>query len=91
LHNSNNDQKIFYAFLINKNNEIFMYQKNLDQLKKVGFVVQTTDLKDAYEDEKIVNINQASSEAFKDIQMIKDLQNDLEILEFPRSFRKEIA
>jgi hypothetical protein len=68
-----------------------MYQKNLDQLKKVGFVVQTTDLKDAYEDEKIVNINQASSEAFKDIQMIKDLQNDLEILEFPRSFRKEIA
>jgi DNA uptake protein ComE-like DNA-binding protein len=77
--------------LINKNNEIFMYQKNLDQLKKVGFVVQTTDLKDAYEDEKIVNINQASSEAFKDIQMIKDLQNDLEILEFPRSFRKEIA
>jgi DNA uptake protein ComE-like DNA-binding protein len=91
LHNSNNDQKIFYAFLINKNNEIFMYQKNLDQLKKVGFVVQTTDLKDAYEDEKIVNINQASSEAFKDIQMIKDLQNDLEILEFPRSFRKDIA
>ena len=68
-----------------------MYQKNLDQLKKVGFVVQTTDLKDAYEDEKIVNINQASSEAFKDIQMIKDLQNDLEILEFPRSFRKDIA
>lgn len=91
LHNSNNDQKIFYAFLINKNNEIFMYQKNLDQLKKVGFVVQTTDLKDAYEDEKIVNINQASSEAFKDIQMVKDLQNDLEILEFPRSFRKDIA
>ncbi len=77
--------------MINKNNEIFMYQKNLDQLKKVGFVVQTTDLKDAYEDEKIVNINQASSEAFKDIQMIKDLQNDLEILEFPRSFRKDIA
>ena len=68
-----------------------MYQKKLDQLKKVGFVVQTTDLKDAYEDEKIVNINQASSEAFKDIQMIKDLQNDLEILEFPRSFRKDIA
>jgi hypothetical protein len=68
-----------------------MYQKNLDQLKKVGFVVQTTDLKDAYEDQKIVNINQASSEAFRDIQMIKDLQNDLEILEFPRSFRKDIA
>jgi DNA uptake protein ComE-like DNA-binding protein len=91
LHNSNNDQKIFYAFLINKNNEIFMYQKNLDQLKKVGFVVQTTDLKDAYEEQKIVNINQASSDAFRDIQMIKDLQNDLEILEFPRSFRKDIA
>jgi hypothetical protein len=68
-----------------------MYQKNLDQLKKVGFVVQTTDLKDAYEEQKIVNINQASSDAFRDIQMIKDLQNDLEILEFPRSFRKDIA
>jgi DNA uptake protein ComE-like DNA-binding protein len=68
-----------------------MYQKNLDQLKKVGFVVQTTDLKDAYEDQKIVNINQTSSEAFRDIQMIKGLQNELEILEFPRSFRKDIA
>lgn len=85
LHNSNNDQKIFYAFLINKNNEIFMYQKTLDQFKKVGFVVQTSDLKDAYEDEKIVNINQASSQFFK------DLQKDIEILEFPRSFRKDIA
>jgi predicted esterase YcpF (UPF0227 family) len=82
LHNSNNEQKIFYAFLINKNDEKFMYKKSNDEFKKVGFIVQTSDLKDAYEEDKIINLNKETLEMFR----IKD-----EIIELPRFYRKDIA
>ena len=36
LHNSNNDQKIFYAFLINKNDEKFIGKDKLLHQKEVG-------------------------------------------------------
>ena len=82
LHNSNNDQKIFYAFLINKNDEKFMYKKSSDEFKKVAFIVQTTDLKDAYEEDKIINLNETTLEMLR----IKD-----EVIELPRFYRKDIA
>ena len=81
LHNTNNDQKIFYAFLINKNDEKFMYKKSSDEFKKVAFIVQTTDLKDAYEEDKIINLNETTLEMLR----IKD-----EAIELPKIGRAHV-
>jgi hypothetical protein len=59
-----------------------MYKKSSDEFKKVAFIVQTTDLKDAYEEDKIINLNETTLEMLR----IKD-----EVIELPRFYRKDIA
>mgnify|MGYP003333300825 CR=1 FL=1 len=69
-----------------KNDEKFMYQKKSDSLKRVNFIVQTTDLKEAYEEDKILDLEEAKARN----DLIKDLVID-ETIEFPRIYRKDIA
>ena len=55
-------------------------------LKRVNFIVQTTDLKEAYEEDKILDLEEAKARN----DLIKDLVID-ETIEFPRIYRKDIA